>query len=85
METGTIMMSIVIAINLIILVMIAAFWYQFKDAQKNYWQNRHTKNSDHSKSPLFPSFKKNHSGPRIKPKVKSDAELFEIEQKPRSV
>lgn len=82
----TSLIVLVVAINALILLIVAALWYQFKEMQKSYWQNRHMNSFESSKASLFSSFaaaKKNSI--RIKPKVKSDAQLFDLEQKNREL
>ena len=58
-------------------------WYQFAEMKRNFWSKR---NIDYIKEPirhidLTPRPSKN--GIRIKPKHRSDNELFEIEKNPQ--
>ena len=54
-------------------------WFQFKSMKKDFWKNRHIEIKDPIKPiDLTPRYR----GPRIKPKSRTEAQLFDIEQNP---
>jgi hypothetical protein len=54
-------------------------WLQFRSIRKNFWENRHIE----VKEPIKPiDLTPRYRGPRIKPKFRTEAQLFEIEQNP---
>jgi hypothetical protein len=80
METTTAM--IVAGVYLLFVGLFLFIWYQFHEFKKNYWSKR---NFDYIKEPIRPidlTPRPSKHGLRVKPKYRSDNELFEIEKNP---